>query len=311
MKRIEIHVAVCVLAWMSAVGAAVLAAQEPATQAAELTREQKEHFLLHAKILKTRDTKIGVTDSQRATLSDGTLTHDAHIQTVNIYKSTFKSDFGTELQFRDYYGFNVAGYRLDKHKSTFKSDFGTELQFRDYYGFNVAGYRLDKLLELNAVPVTVERRIRRDKAAVGWWVDGVMMNGIEFKKRGFKAPVTARLNDQRAQGLVFQQLIYNTDSNLGNVVIDQDWKGWIFDFTRAFRRWEKLQNPESLHRIGRGLFSRLRELEAAAVERELGPLLRPAEVKGLLARRDLLVQHFERLIAEQGEAAVLIEGEGF
>ena len=263
------------------VGAVVLAAQEPPPQAAELTREQKEHFLLHAKIGKTRGTKRGITGSRRATLSDGTLTHAAHIQTVDIYKFRFESNRGTELQ------------------------------FRDYHGFNVAGYRLDKLLDLNSVPVTVARKFRGDKAAFAWWVDRVMLNGVEFKERGFRAPVTARLRDQRAQGLVFQQLIYNTDPNLGNEVVDQDWKGWIFDFTRAFRPWKKLQNPESLHRIGRGFLSRLRDLDPADVERELGPYLRPWELKGLLARRDLLVQHFDRLIAEEGEAAVLIDGPGF
>ena len=135
-----------------------------------------------------------------------------------------------------------------------------------------------------------------------------MMSGTEFRERGYKAPPSKRLRDQRDNAWAFHQLIYNTDPNLGNVVIDEDWKGWIFDFTRAFRRWKKLDRPESLKRIGRGFLDRLRQLEAADVEREVGPYLRPWELKALLARRDLIIQHFERLIAEKGEAAVLIEG---
>ncbi len=283
MNRIQIHLAVQILVWATIAAAAVLGAQEsvPASSPAELSREQKEQFLLHAEIGKMRGNKIGVTLSRRATLTEGTVTHDAHIQTV------------------------------DEQKKKFRTARGTEFQFRDYWGFNVAGYRLDKLLDLNIVPVTVERRVRRDRAAVGWWVDGVMMSGVEFKDRGFKAPASKRLQDQKANAWAFQQLIYNTDPNLGNVVIDEDWKGWIFDFTRAFRRWKKFDRPESLKRIGRGFLDRLRQLEAADVERELGPYLRPVELQALLARRDLMVQHFERLIAEKGELAVLIEGEGF
>ena len=283
MKRIQLFAAIQILVWAPIAGAAVLAAQEsaPVSSPAELTREQKEQFLLHAKIGKTRGTKIGITGSKRATLTDGTLTHAAHVQTVDIYER--KAQLGKK----------------------------TEFGFRDYWGFNVAGYRLDKLLDLNIVPVTVERRVRGDRASVGWWVDGVMMSGVEFKDRGFKAPPSKRIVDQKNNAWAFQQLIYNTDPNLGNVVIDEDWKGWIFDFTRAFRRWEKLDRPESLEKIGRGFLDRLRQLDPADVERELGPLLRTAELKGLLARRDLMVRHFERLIAEKGEFAVLIEGEAF
>ena len=91
------------------------------------------------------------------------------------------------------------------------------------------------------------------------------------------------------------------------LVIDEDWKGWIFDFSRAFRRWKKLDWPESLERIGRGFLDRLRQLGAADVKREVGRYLTSAELKGLLARVDLMVEHFERRIAEKGEAAVLIE----
>ena len=40
-----------------------------------------ERFLKEAEVVSTKSTKKGVTDSLRATLSDGKLTHEAHIQT--------------------------------------------------------------------------------------------------------------------------------------------------------------------------------------------------------------------------------------
>ena len=80
MNRTQLHIAVQVLAWTSIAIAPGLAAQEtdrgeaPAPSAVELTSEQKEQFLLHAKVVKMRGTKIGVTGSQRATASGG-VTH--------------------------------------------------------------------------------------------------------------------------------------------------------------------------------------------------------------------------------------------
>ena len=47
-----------------------------------LSDEEMERFLKQAKITKTKGTGKGVTDSTRATMSDGTITHDAHIQTL-------------------------------------------------------------------------------------------------------------------------------------------------------------------------------------------------------------------------------------
>ena len=49
-----------------------------------LTRPEMEEFLLTAQIVEERALPVGVTNSQRATLDDGKLRHDAHIQTVDI-----------------------------------------------------------------------------------------------------------------------------------------------------------------------------------------------------------------------------------
>src|SRR5580765_4794387 len=82
---------------------AVLAQQPaPATpQAAavagapKLTDAQMEDFLLHAKVIKTRSAKKGVTGSRRATLTEGTLTHDAHVQDIDDHQQQFTGSGGT------------------------------------------------------------------------------------------------------------------------------------------------------------------------------------------------------------------------
>src|SRR5688500_17845105 len=55
---------------------------------------QQEQFLLKAKIVRTRDINKGITGTKRATLSDGQLSHDAQIQTVDISKFVFTPDRG-------------------------------------------------------------------------------------------------------------------------------------------------------------------------------------------------------------------------
>ena len=71
-----------------------------------------EQFLLQAKVVRTRAAGKGITGSIRATLTDGTLTHDAQIQTIDEYKREFQGPKGIERDFRDSWTFNVAAYRV-------------------------------------------------------------------------------------------------------------------------------------------------------------------------------------------------------
>ena len=82
-----------------------------AAAAAKLTDAEIEDFLLHAKVIKTKGAKKGVTGTLRATLTDGKLTHDAQIQDIDERQQVFNGSGGTtEFDFRDSWSFNVAGY---------------------------------------------------------------------------------------------------------------------------------------------------------------------------------------------------------
>jgi hypothetical protein len=63
-----------------------VAANEP-----PLAKEQIQHFLLTAKVINFRQSKKGITDTWRLTLSDGTLTHDASFQPVDEHKINISS----------------------------------------------------------------------------------------------------------------------------------------------------------------------------------------------------------------------------
>ncbi len=274
MRYVSAALTLLVIAWSVPIPAT---AQDTAASAAvTLTPAQMEEFLLHAKIVRTRDAGDGITGSQRATLSDDTLTHDAQIQTIDQTKALFKPPTGPP-----------------------------EFNFKDSYRYNVAAYRLAVLLELDNVPMSVERRVDGKRAAVTWWIDDVMMDERARLKTAEQGPDPERTAMQTYTMRVFDELISNRDRNLGNLLWTTDWKMWMIDHTRAFRLGTDLRRPAVLIRIERSLLESLRTLTADAVAEAVGNSLTTYEIQGLLARSDAIVKLFEAKIAERGEAPIL------
>jgi hypothetical protein len=241
-----------------------------------LSVEEMERFLLTAPIKKRARAKKGVTDTIQATLSDGTITHDAQIQTVDIERSLF-----------------AAGK-------------ASETNFKDTYRFNIGGYRLARLLGMTNVPMSVKRRVDTKDAAVTWWIDDVQFDEEGRLKRADRlGPDPGRLSKQIANRLVFDELIQNRDRNQGNLVWTKDWTLWLIDHTRAFRLGKELMQPDQLSRCERALLDALRRLTFEDMNKSMGDVMRKDEMEAVIFRRDLLVKHFEDRIARLGEAIVL------
>src|ERR1700757_2165662 len=69
-----------------------------------LTKEQIKEFLQTAEVIKSKPSSKGVTHPSRLTLSNGTITHDASFQTIDVHKSEMKLESGvTVLNFIDSY----------------------------------------------------------------------------------------------------------------------------------------------------------------------------------------------------------------
>jgi len=240
-----------------------------------LSPEAMEAFLLKARVSNLRDAGSGVTNSRRATLSDGQLTHDAHIQTVDIAQHVFESGRNTELN------------------------------FKDTYRYNIAGYRVAKLIGLTTVPMSVERTVEGKVAAVTWWVDDVQMDEKERMKTKTMGPDPVRTNKQIQIMRVWDELIQNRDRNQGNILWTHDWTMWLIDHTRAFRLNTNLLKPEQLARCDRGLLERLRAVTPEALAKAAGNSLTKQEQEALLARRDKIIKHYDERIARLGEPVVL------
>jgi RIO-like serine/threonine protein kinase len=104
---------------------------------------------------------------------------------------------------------------------------------------------------------------------------------------------------------VFTQLVDDTDRNAGNILIDKDWKIYLIDFTRAFRRPHELRAPQLLQRCDKNLLQHLRDLKVEDVKARISKWVPPREIESMMARRDALVALYDKLIAERGEARVL------
>ena len=236
---------------------------QPAT-ATPLSDDQIEAFLRDAKVVKTKSVGKGVTGSLRATMTDGTLTHDAQIQQVEEKKTQFEA----------------AG--------------AAEFNFEDSWRFNVAAYRVDRLIGLQMVPVTVSRKWKSAPAAFTWWIDDVMMDEGKRLKDKTQPPDSGLWNEQMQMVRVFDQLIYNVDRNMGNLLIGKTWRVWAIDHTRAFRTQNTLKTPANVTRCDRQVVERLKQLNKDGLKKSIGEFVTEYQINGLLARRDKIVEIFEK-----------------
>ena len=179
-----------------------------------LSREQITHFLLSADIIASKRTGIGFTRPWRLTLSDGTMTHDAAFQSVDR--------FAPVQQLRR----------------------GREFNFVDAYRYNIAAYLLAELVGLgHMMPVYVERTWNGRRGSLSWWLDDITLDERTRQQEGRRPPDLEVWNAQMYRMWVFDALVHDTDRNQTNLLYTSDWKLFMIDFSRAFRRWDRLQRP--------------------------------------------------------------------
>jgi len=243
---------------------------------APLTKEQIKQFLQTAEVIKSKQTSKGVTHPWRLTLSDGTITHDASFQAIDVHK---------------------AEMRLESGRS--------EIDFNDSYRFNIAAYELAELVGLdNMLPVYVERKWQGKSGSISWWLP-VKMDEAERLEKKIEVPDPDKWNNQMYRIRVFDELVYDSDPNLTNVLIGEDWTVWRVDFSRAFHKNKELPAPKNLVKCDRELFEKLKALNADELTEKTKRYLVKDEVKAVMARRDKIVATFQTLIAQKGEKEIL------
>lgn len=170
-------------------------------------------------------------------------------------------------------------------------------RFRDSCRFECAAYRLSRLLGLDRVPPTADRRFQGRTGSVQIWVE----EGRDEEATEFKPPRPLDYVRQTWDQDLFDNLIFNIDRNSTNVIVDGEYRLWLIDHTRAFQPVPELLDPERITRVNRTVWARLRELDEHTLKEELGPYLDGEEMMCLIRRRQLLLAQVERLLAQRGD----------
>jgi len=241
-----------------------------------LTKEQVKQFLQTAEVIKSKPSSKGITHPWRLTLSNGAITHDASFQSIDEHKSEMKLASGK-----------------------------VEIDFVDSYKYNIAAYQLAELVGLDdMLPVYVERKWQGKTGSLSWWLPA-KMDDVERVEKKIEPPDPDKWNKQMYRIRVFDELVYDTDPNLTNVLIGEDWTVWRVDFSRAFRKNKDLRAPKNLVKCDRQLLEKLKALKADELAGETKGYLTKDEVNAVMARRDKIVATFQSLIAEKGEKEIL------
>ncbi len=147
------------------------------------TVEQKIDFLQHAKITASQLEKKGKSNASHLTLSDGKLTHDASFEPIDEKKAQGPGPGG-----------------------------GIELNFRDYWGYDIAGYRIARLLGMDdMVPVYTERKWNGTTGAISWRIPDVQFDEADRHNRKIDVPASVLdgWNKQMYKVRLFTQLFYD------------------------------------------------------------------------------------------------------
>ena len=174
--------------------------------------------------------------------------------------------------------------------------------YRESYKAEIAAYEIDKLIALDMVPPTVERRLDGALGAAVMWVSGTK-SFAELGKAITPPPAeAARWNLQLARAMMFDDLIGNEDPNLGNWLVDTAWNLILIDHSRALQTGKDLYHK--LNNADRALWERILVLDEARLQTAVGTWLNNGERRAILQRRDKIQQMLDKLIKEKGEAAV-------
>ena len=173
--------------------------------------------------------------------------------------------------------------------------------FWEAYKSEIAAYQLDRLLGLDMVPPTVERRVGDDLASVQLWVEGCrVIKDVDQSA----CPKPIEWAKQVCRQKVFDNLIANIDRNAGNILVDGEWNIILIDHSRAFAS-DTMPFEQQMTRVDRAFFERLMALDEPSVMKQVRPwLMSDGQARDILERRDKIVKRFEEAARKKGDTAV-------
>lgn len=240
-------------------------------------REKWEEFLLTAKIERSETVGEGVTKPRKMFLKKG------DVENTAIWKSPAGMGAGET----------------------------------DRWQCEIAAYRLDKLMELNMIPVTVERRYRGSVGSLQLWAL-IAISELKKMNENIEVPEDKLESYEKAKYIqrAWDSLIGNSDRTLQNLVYTEDWRLILIDHSKAFRDSypfsEKLLYGKNGIRMGllferlpRTFVEKVKALDFKSIKEAVGKYLPSSEIRAILVRKELLLKEIDEMIKERGEADVL------
>jgi len=194
---------------------------------------------------------------------------------------------------------------------------GTDAGVFDKWECEIAAYEMDKLLGLNMVPPTVERRYRGRKGSVQLWFP-LEISELERLKQDIPIPPDKLESCEKAIYLhrAFDSLIANSDRTLQNIRYTKDWRLILIDHSRAFRSsrfyTDKLiygkygsRKDKCFERLPRAFVEKIKSLDFEKIRKAVDFYLTYSEIEAILIRKKLLLKEINEMIKEKGEDQVL------
>lgn len=169
--------------------------------------------------------------------------------------------------------------------------------YAESYRSEIAAYRLSRLLGLNMVPPSVERKVGRLTGAGIMWID----NARPWDVHNRPTSPGPRWSHQISRMKLFDQFIGNIDRNRGNLLVDGDGHLFLIDHSRAFVRKRSLNGLDGPSQVDRELWERMDAITREELLRELTPWLAAFQIDAMLARRDRMRAEIEEKVRTRGE----------
>ena len=168
------------------------------------------------------------------------------------------------------------------------------------YKSEIAAYELDKLLGMEMVPPSVEKRWKGLTAAAILW-----LSPIHPWKEMEARPKPAKWVRQVARMKMFDDFICNKDRNAGNLMVDDDWNLFLIDHSRAFITDKDL--AVKMEHVDPEMWNKILALDEPALTAAIGKWVEGGVVRSMLARREKMKIAIDKLVAANGEAAVFLK----
>jgi hypothetical protein len=158
------------------------------------------------------------------------------------------------------------------------------------YKSEIAAYELDKFFGLGMIPPTVEKRVAGEVGAAVMWASPTQsfkdLGGVpgQGKVKGPPPAQVAGWMRQITRAKMFDNLIGNTDPNLGNWLVDPSWNLILIDHTRAFTSTKNLYHQLTV--VDADLWEKMKALDESQLTTVVGAWLDKDAIKGILERRN-------------------------